>query len=211
MNLRNRMDADTLDLAASYAHKGAAFLDEIRPGWDDTVNLTNLKLASSMSCVLGQVYDADALAETQTFREKASLRGETWYAQNPKWRISGYDYASDALFDGDTTELVEHGFLSETETCGCDVGEHPNAAYYCDIHDVAVNDRDLIGYAHLDVVWSELISARYEQRAAYETYAENIAFSEGYEDGYFDGQRSMLDTSKIKTVTDIVARFLIAG
>lgn len=45
----------TIDYKAAVV-KGAKFLDSVRPGWHDEVNIDNLKQIMPMNCVLGQVY-----------------------------------------------------------------------------------------------------------------------------------------------------------
>lgn len=39
--------------------KGAAWLDEVRPGWRDAINLDALDIGSSCDCVCGHVFAAD--------------------------------------------------------------------------------------------------------------------------------------------------------
>lgn len=39
--------------------RGAAWLDDVRPGWRDQVSLTTLTLANSRLCILGQVFGQD--------------------------------------------------------------------------------------------------------------------------------------------------------
>lgn len=42
--------------AASRVTAGAAYLDTVRPGWHDDVNLDHLDVATATDCVLGQLY-----------------------------------------------------------------------------------------------------------------------------------------------------------
>jgi len=41
--------------------RGAAWLDENRPGWRDAISLQELDMRSGCDCVLGQVYATDAI------------------------------------------------------------------------------------------------------------------------------------------------------
>lgn len=51
--------------------KGAAWLDEVRPGWIDAIDVAQLDISSGACCILGQVFADEA--------------DEDW--------CSGYDYA----------------------------------------------------------------------------------------------------------------------
>jgi hypothetical protein len=71
--------------------KGAALLDEEKPGWRESIDLGRLDMMSPWRCVLGQVF-------------------ETWDME----AHSGYTLGLAALFDGDEDEdvssAIEHGF-----------------------------------------------------------------------------------------------------
>jgi hypothetical protein len=45
--------------------RGAAWLDEHKPGWERTIDLSGLRMAECRSCVLGQAFAEQALAEEQ--------------------------------------------------------------------------------------------------------------------------------------------------
>lgn len=75
--------------AAELVARGAALLDEKRPGWAAEIDLTVLDLSNSCRCVLGQIYTPASPLETSGF-------------------IAGLDLLG---LDGD--EDVEHGFNVE--------------------------------------------------------------------------------------------------
>jgi hypothetical protein len=90
-----------IDYAARVA-KGAALLDEKRPGWEREISLSTLDIASPTRCVTAQ------------------LSGENWY-------IDGMEQLG--LVDGNDASYVAHGFSTEDidapEAYGldCAVGE----------------------------------------------------------------------------------------
>lgn len=51
----------------SRVEKGAAFLDEIRPGWEFEIDLRKLELSNSCRCVLGQLYVDEAERSSSGF------------------------------------------------------------------------------------------------------------------------------------------------
>lgn len=57
--LMTNADADVLATAAAqvtaHVQAGVAFLDRVRPGWDEHINLGLLNVASSDCCIIGQV------------------------------------------------------------------------------------------------------------------------------------------------------------
>lgn len=87
--------------------KGAAWLDEVRPGWRDAINLDTLDICDGHHCVCGQVFAADAL----------SALGKQDY------RPSGFYYIASG-FAG-YVNAVAHGFMwslgtddaRDTEAC----------------------------------------------------------------------------------------------
>ena len=164
---------DKLNPAAlARAYDGAAFLDEVRPGWDEKVNLTTLNLESSRHCVLGQVFDEDARSHSS------------------RAFVDGFVYAYVRLLDGNED--------NETFNLGFD--------HTADADDGLAYDGATVTYKELDEAWGWLITARRNQREAYESYTENIAFSGGYEEGYVDGQLSGMT---LTTVMDIVDRMVV--
>jgi hypothetical protein len=60
-------------LAEERAAAGAAWLDRVKPGWIDHIDLPHLAMADPCLCVLGQVFDEEGLS-----------------AENPR---SGYGWA----------------------------------------------------------------------------------------------------------------------
>lgn len=48
------------EVALERAERGAALLDEQRPGWEHRIDLAELDLASLCQCVLGQLFRHDA-------------------------------------------------------------------------------------------------------------------------------------------------------
>lgn len=66
--------------------RGAAYLDERRPGWEFEINLRRLDIASHCSCVLGQLYGSYVRGV-----QNCASRG--LFGLNPLW-------------------AVRHGFLS---------------------------------------------------------------------------------------------------
>lgn len=47
----------TRQQADEAAARGAAFLDEVAPGWRERIDVERLDIASSCSCVLGQLWE----------------------------------------------------------------------------------------------------------------------------------------------------------
>ena len=47
--------------------RGVALLDEKRPGWENEIDLTNLRMASFQSCILGQLYKSHIFPYTGYF------------------------------------------------------------------------------------------------------------------------------------------------
>lgn len=98
-------------IARSRALRGAAWLDQVRPGWDEYVDLTELDLADSEYCVLGQVFEDDAIYAdsstgwdwaTREFRDEIGDTGERFGfdSGNSKW-------VSYAELDQAWIELIE--------------------------------------------------------------------------------------------------------
>jgi hypothetical protein len=46
----------TPQIAAARVAQGAAFLDRVRPGWADLINVDTLQMVQCYRCVLGQIY-----------------------------------------------------------------------------------------------------------------------------------------------------------
>ena len=59
----------TYDQALERARRGAALLDEKRPGWREDVDLRSLDQASCSRCVLGQVFGRYAEGLRSLFNE----------------------------------------------------------------------------------------------------------------------------------------------
>ena len=68
--------------------KGAALLDEKRPGWEKEIDLDGLVMESGTCCVLGQLY------------EGSFYKGK--WAILPEWGADSWD-----------TPATEHGFTSQ--------------------------------------------------------------------------------------------------
>ena len=87
--------SDTTDIIRERIERGAAWLDDVEPGWRSLLDLEDLHLSSNDSCVLGQV-----------FREQAWDSG---------YEADGYNYV---LESGDFPDIPsesdtwarEHGF-----------------------------------------------------------------------------------------------------
>lgn len=54
--LRPREPEISLQAASARAGRGAAYLDDVDPGWHERIDLDDLALASGTSCVLGQLH-----------------------------------------------------------------------------------------------------------------------------------------------------------
>jgi hypothetical protein len=75
--------------------RGAELLDERRPGWDQEINLANLKISSCRNCVLGQLYgdyhlgldmissDAGEFVDAEDYGFDGVL---DWEELNEEWR-----------------------------------------------------------------------------------------------------------------------------
>lgn len=50
------IDFDQFDDARPPAERGAALLDQLRPGWAAAIDTARLDLASSYNCILGQLF-----------------------------------------------------------------------------------------------------------------------------------------------------------
>lgn len=46
------------------AARGAAWLDEVKPGWEEHIDLERLSIVSSSRCVAGQVFTEEAIKHT---------------------------------------------------------------------------------------------------------------------------------------------------
>ena len=85
------MNVNDEDIETQVA-RGAAWLDERKPGWENLVDIDKLVMSDSDNCIAGQV-----------FRDEA--------AEHPDWHVTdGYDYVYD-LMGGE--ELVSHAFVFE--------------------------------------------------------------------------------------------------
>jgi hypothetical protein len=73
--------------------KGAAFLDEQSPGWQNSVNLDRLDVDCFSACVLCQVYGSYFNAEQDWFKGSDFLAAEYGF----------YPHASDATEDPEET------------------------------------------------------------------------------------------------------------
>lgn len=65
------MDVITQE-AAQAAHRGAAHLDEVKPGWHRSINVFTLDIASKERCIVGQLcgyYTTDALVSLGVFTD----------------------------------------------------------------------------------------------------------------------------------------------
>jgi hypothetical protein len=92
---------------ANRVRRGIAWLDENAPLWRDELDLSTLDIADSNDCVLGQVFQVDAI-------NAAHDRGHYW---------SGFEYVldSDRFTDDDGAPLSEawaarHGFEATLES-----------------------------------------------------------------------------------------------
>lgn len=171
-----------ISLARERVERGAALLDRYRPGWDQSVNLTDLDLGSASRCVLGQVYG-----------RSNSLYDPPGYTSG-KWALGLSE-----------VDAVHYGFQADRATVR------------------TRNNKVKVSYRQLEAAWTVLLIERQEKRdarkraqkeqyEAYATYKENLKYTEGYADGHFDGQRSMLDApaqiETIGTISERLARFI---
>ena len=77
---------DDLDIPGRVA-RGAALLDEKRPGWEAEINLNALDIDDCTTCVIGQLY-----------RDHAGIYS------------GAYEIGADALLGPDGSALADHGF-----------------------------------------------------------------------------------------------------
>lgn len=69
--------------------KGAAYLDTIRPGWEDEIDLEILDITDASCCVLGELYADEVPADDE--------------------HLNGYDYAT-KKFSWSIGDAAAHGF-----------------------------------------------------------------------------------------------------
>lgn len=86
--------------------RGAAFLDEKLPGWEDKIDVERLNLESTCGCVVGQLH--------------GGLRG--------RWRSNAYWRGMDELgLNADSSEAAKYGFV--TRGSGADHWENLTDAW----------------------------------------------------------------------------------
>jgi hypothetical protein len=86
-----------LERIRKHVARGAAFLDEKRPGWADRIDLDSLSLEDCTMCVLGQEYEDDPAYDSSEF-------GNPFEAG--AWQLFGEAFN----FDDNAPVLIEHGF-----------------------------------------------------------------------------------------------------
>ena len=74
---------DEMTAARVRVNRGARFLDEVAPGWENRIDLETLKLNDGMHCICGQVFAEEAKSET---------------TDDPEATETGYSWAADHLF-----------------------------------------------------------------------------------------------------------------
>jgi hypothetical protein len=120
-----------MDTIAERVAKGAAWLDEQRPGWwregPGGIDLGRLEMRDVCMCVLGQVYAEAAFSE--------------WHEDDGSPYESGFEYAADAL----AAPAVAGGFDTAAWT--------PDLEY----RERAVRNAE---YAELGTEWKRLIAER---------------------------------------------------
>lgn len=89
------------EIMIANVERGAAWLDSINPDWYVSINLENLDLSNSETCICGQIFCEDAL--------QLALDSECEYGFD-----NGYEYALNTYFDGRETEAIRHGFQAMT-------------------------------------------------------------------------------------------------
>jgi hypothetical protein len=58
--------SDTIERTAERVAKGAALLDDKKPGWAERIDLGKLQMHSCYECILGQLFAADHLTDAHT-------------------------------------------------------------------------------------------------------------------------------------------------
>ena len=116
--------------AAVRVAAGATWLDIVRPGWDGLVVLDTLDMTSPHRCILGQVFDRDAVADVLTGYTWARLHflggvSQHWPTRERSYALltaMGFDAdrcVSSALLDqawGDLIEERRAGYAARRET-----------------------------------------------------------------------------------------------
>lgn len=97
----------TKDEATARVAKGAAHLDQLRPGWFRDVDTGTLTLSSCQQCVLGQLYGSDAEQSTSGYYQ--ALDAFKW---NP-WELGE---AAPFVVEGFSLPLRENPTLADIDT-----------------------------------------------------------------------------------------------
>jgi hypothetical protein len=92
------------DETALAVARGAALLDEKMPGWETRIDLTQLNLADSCRCVLGQLF------------ERGDMTSGFLYGMRELGWISGiehgFDRNSDSLNPGPSYEALDEAWIA---------------------------------------------------------------------------------------------------
>ena len=133
-----------LETARLQVKRGAALLDEKRPGWDRMIDLGRLRLASAALCVLGQAYP-ESIPVPQWIEQGCSSRADfisIYPDAEPDVLVCTANYdAGRYLLGLDDEQCMEHGFL---------VLEHQHLNL----------TSQLASYRILEKAWIELIEER---------------------------------------------------
>ena len=84
-NRQGKQGIREMTAARIRARRGARFLDEVAPGWENRIDLETLSLNDGMQCVCGQVFAEEAKSETTD-------------EGDPEATETGYSWAADHLF-----------------------------------------------------------------------------------------------------------------
>lgn len=68
----------TSGTVAERVARGAAFLDEVAPGWESKVDLGTLRLSNSVDCICGQVWGGKGEAGYYFFERTLASEGIAW-------------------------------------------------------------------------------------------------------------------------------------
>ena len=88
---------DTTSTTRERIERGAAWLDEVKPGWREIIDTENLRMYSGVSCVLGQVFSVEAYEH-----DCSNGYGYAFYLANESsawWAINhGFESGGEAYF-----------------------------------------------------------------------------------------------------------------
>jgi len=82
--------------------RGAAFLDEVRPGWERQIDIGTLELNACDQCVLGQVFGEEAERTAAIARKATETEDAVWFNL---YDHTGFDWARVNLDVPDTASL----------------------------------------------------------------------------------------------------------